>query len=331
MLENVDMPQVASAFQTQEMLKQEVWKTPSGCFQRLPNLEILKLNGMEFPLTSDWDWSRFPRLRTLEVRCYVRRSDFRVTSSMENLQKLDIEDNHHLEGLPFLTEEMVPMLSLSNCERLIGVPTISQLASLKFLFIARCPSLKDLSISFLPNLETVYSLFCNKVTTINISECPSLRFVKIRDIHRLARVAFGGNFPRLAEITLGGLEQLLDVSLGATDAFPQLTQLQIRDCGIDQLPEWFASLTTLRTLELWDLQNLDVIPDGVARLPLLRKLDLGGCKRINMLPFADSEDSSFYPSLEYLRLGETSVFQEHLSERLKKIASFFNEKFFRGP
>ncbi|EFJ10350.1 hypothetical protein SELMODRAFT_48879, partial [Selaginella moellendorffii] len=45
----------------------------------------------------------------------------------------------------------------------------------------------------------------------------------------------------------------------AMDAFPQLTWLQISSCGIDQLPEWFASLTTLRTLELCSLKNLDVI------------------------------------------------------------------------
>ncbi|XP_002979186.2 probable disease resistance protein At1g61300 isoform X2 [Selaginella moellendorffii] len=202
----------------------------------------------------------------------------------------------------------------------IGVPTISQLASLKVLNIDTCPSLKDLSISFLPKLETFTLGFCDEVTTINISECPSLRVVHIEYIHRLARVAFGGKFPRLEEIILEGLQQLSDVSLGAVDAFPQLMQLQIQGCCIDQLPEWFASLTTLRTLRLIFLGKLDVIPDGVARLPLLRRLDLQGCEKIRVLPFADSEDSSFYPSLKYLRLCNTSVSRKHLSQRLRKIA-----------
>ncbi|XP_024518226.1 disease resistance protein TAO1 [Selaginella moellendorffii] len=290
-------------------------------FKGLPDLEILRLEGLELPLTSDWDWSRFPRLRTLEVSCFGK-SGFKVTSNMENLQELVIEDNDHLEGLPFLTQEMFPMLTklcLWGCQKLIGVPTISQLASLKVLDINTCPSLKDLSISFLPNLEAVNLYCCDDVTTINISECPSLTVVRLESFRMHARVvAFGGNFPRLQAIILGGFEQLPD-SLGAMDAFPQLTWLQISSCGIDQLPEWFASLTTLRTLELCSLKNLDVIPDGVARLPLLRELDLRGCKKINMLPFADSEDSSFYPSLENLCLIDTSVSQKHLSEHLRKI------------
>ncbi|EFJ19636.1 hypothetical protein SELMODRAFT_419040 [Selaginella moellendorffii] len=311
----VDIPVSIGKLTHLKQLEIRSWQVGTcDSFQGLPNLDILRLEGLELPLT--WDWSKCVRLRTLEVRRFGQ-SDFKVISSMENLQELHIDGN--LEGLPFLTQKMIPMLislSLSNCKSLIGVPTISQLASLKVLNIDTCPSLKDLSISFLPNLETVTLGFCNEVTTINISECPSLRVVRIEYFPMLACVTFGGKFPRLEGIILGGFEQLPDVSLGAMDAFPQLTRLEIARCGTDQLPEWFTSLTTLRTLELRYLENLNVIPDGVARLPLLRVLHLGGCKKMNMLPFADSEDSSFYPSLEYLCLTDTSVSQEHLSQRL---------------
>ncbi|EFJ32415.1 hypothetical protein SELMODRAFT_407881 [Selaginella moellendorffii] len=68
--------------------------------QGLPDLDILRLLGL--PLLG-WDWSRFLRLRTLEVSCFGQ-SDFKVTSRMENLQELIIEDNDHFEGLPFLTQ-----------------------------------------------------------------------------------------------------------------------------------------------------------------------------------------------------------------------------------
>ncbi|XP_002991947.2 putative disease resistance protein RGA4 [Selaginella moellendorffii] len=258
-------------------------------FRCLTNLESVKLQELDLPL-SDWDWSRFPRLRTLEVGGLNGECEFKVTSSMENLQTLVIGWNHHLECLPFLTQEMLPMLtslSLSNCENLTEVLTISQLASLKDLSIWMCPSLKDLPISFLPNLGILYLSSCDKVTTLNISECPSLRRVKIDSFGMLACVAFGGKFPRLQEIFLEGFENLPDVSLGAMDAFPQLTRLEIESCGIHQLPEWYASFTKLRALNLRHLENLDVIPDGVARLPLLRELDLMGCRKISMLPSAD--------------------------------------------
>ncbi|XP_024518124.1 protein SUPPRESSOR OF npr1-1, CONSTITUTIVE 1-like [Selaginella moellendorffii] len=297
----VDLPTSMGTMAHLKHLKnQGQWGGTCDSFQGLP--DILRLEGWEL-LLSGWDWGRLLKLRTLEVKCFWE-SDFRVTSTMR------IGDYHHLEGLPFLTQEMLPMLTtlhLQGCQNLIGMATISQLASLKLLNISNCFSLKDLSISFLPNLETVLLDSCNEVTTINISECPSLRVVQIVDNHWLDRVAFDGKLPRLEVIILGGFGKLPDVSIVAMDAFPQLTSLQIKNYGINQLPEWFTSFTMLRTLEFCFLKNLDVIPDGVAGLPLLRKLNLEGCMKIKTLPFADSEDISFYPSLEYLSLTGTST------------------------
>ncbi|KAF2296364.1 hypothetical protein GH714_037575 [Hevea brasiliensis] len=214
-------------------------------------------------------------------------------SDCSSLVKLRIED---CEELSYLFDELhsfpsLKDISIGGCSKLTSLPSeLKSFTSLEGLQIYRCEALTSVPEYF----SELHSL-----RGLQITECQSLSYFPKNILGGLTRLRFleiGGfseeldSFPYLNSIQdLPSLEFLAIYGdargriKSLPDQLQSLTTLKGLHIhffnGMEALPEWLGNLSSLKSLGLWDCDNLKYLPTATAMrlLSKLTRLRIGGC------------------------------------------------------
>ncbi|PON38145.1 TIR-NBS-LRR-like protein [Trema orientale] len=178
---------------------------------------------------------------------------------LENLASLDLSCCGRLKSLSNLPRN-IEVLDLHSCERLESLPSdIGKLKRLQHLYLSGCRRLKVLpeSVVHIPDLSLKRTgieelpSFKNKMlglTSLDLSHCENLKFVP---------------------------ESLC--------LFPDLSVLNLDYCNIQEIPDWFGSLSSLTELHLRG-NKFERITSSIIQLDNLKYLYVCGCFYLRHLP-----------------------------------------------
>ena len=224
-------------------------------------------------------------LRCLEISCgdEVLSIELQLCASLSILM---IKECPNLTSIPNLQElYSLVRLEIENCPKLISIPNLLGLNSLSSLEIENCPNLISI-----PNLRGLDSL-----SSLEILNCQKLTCLPegLGGLYKLETLAIGGfceeleTFPSLSfmfkwldrslkQIYLYGWTKLNSLP-DEIKIFTALTSLWILEFhGIEALPDWLGSPSTLKELYLNTCNNLMYLPT----FECLIKLEIINCPKL---------------------------------------------------
>ncbi|XP_057781719.1 disease resistance-like protein DSC2 [Salvia miltiorrhiza] len=261
----------------------------SSCLQHL----TIRWTGLEF-LPADWLFSNNQTLSHLEI------------SYCSNLTELGDSRGEQSQG----SFTSLRVLRIDECEALEYLPCEMLGFSLEELSLANLSSLKNLGRvnDCLPRLARLTHLSVYGVPEfmatgcLKISPFPILRKVDIDVSMGVETVdaILQGCCHSLYSLSLKGMEswECLQESIQLLTA---LSQLRLFDFGMEELPEWFGNLSSLKELWLLNCKRLRRLPsmDAMQRLTTLEVLDIYGCPELVIKrEAADSE----WPKVSHIPL-----------------------------
>jgi len=209
---------------------------------------------------------------------------------LQNLQVLRLEGCIELEALPIGLRKLISLRHLEFCTKQSILPE-NEIASLDLLAF--------LSIESSPNLESIFGdVKFPALKALNIGNCKSLKSFRLD----------GKKFPELEEISVNScsnsdlelwkgnhleeqnhklkLKTVLFSNLSQLVTLPKWLQefanslqcLIIESCdNIETLPDWFRTMSNLKTLSIIPCTNLVSLPDNIHHLTALETLCIEGC------------------------------------------------------
>ncbi|XP_074279377.1 putative disease resistance protein RGA3 isoform X2 [Silene latifolia] len=198
-------------------------------------------------------------------------------------------------------------LEISYCEKLVSIPRELQFdAPLKTMIVRDCPALTSLSNLFIGRCEKRASL-----ATFTIEgRTPDFNNRSVNHV----------SFPSLIELQITGCTALktcvLSPSADATNVFPRLEVLQVRDC-----PE----LETLPTLNFQSLKKVEIINLGIRSFSIasptanmkLEILEIYKCEKLVSLP----SELQFAASLKNLTVSDCPALTSFPNDLFHGLAS----------
>ncbi|TQD93664.1 hypothetical protein C1H46_020668 [Malus baccata] len=258
-------------------------------FKNLGKLTWMNLSGCEF-LEKFPDLSGSPNIKHLDLsgcKKLVEVDD--SVGFLDELVKLDLSGCSNLTrfatrlGLRSLEE-----LDLNGCKRLERFPKIEKdkmksLASLKIekSGIKELPS----SIAYLTGLESLYAYGCELQKILDLSGCPNIERMELRDCRSLVEVDDSVGFlDKLKWMDLTGCSQLTRFAtrLGSRS----LSSLDLGGCRrLESFPEIEGKMESLWHLNIEE-SGIRELP-SIAYFPELRELNAGDCdlQNIQLPPF----------------------------------------------
>ncbi|XP_058784620.1 putative disease resistance protein At3g14460 [Vicia villosa] len=251
---------IIEGMQSVETIGIEFYGSGGSSFQPFPSLQSLHFENMEE--WKEWDLigdttTTFPNLKTLSLRKCPKLIAGNIT-----------------EKFPFLTE-----LELRECPLLVQSIPLSDhvfgqlmfpLNSLQQLTIDGFPSLMSFPITGLP--KTLKLLI--------ISNCENLEFLPHDNLH---------NYASLEELKISySCNSMISFTLGT---LPVLKSLLIEGCInlksiLSAEDESEKSLSFLRSIKIWDCNELESFPPGELATPNLVYIALWKCEKLLSLPEA---------------------------------------------
>lgn len=177
-------------------------------------------------------------------------------------------DGTAIEELPLSIECLSRLitLNLENCSRLECLSSsFCKLKSLQHLNLSGCTKVERLPDEF-GNLEALREM---KAERSSIREVPS----SIVQLNNLYRLSFEGYQSK----------SHMGLRLPTMSGLRILTNLDLSDCGITELPNSLGQLSSLYILFL-NRNNFERIPTSIIHLTNLLWLDLTYCERLQSLP-----------------------------------------------
>ncbi|XP_057781717.1 putative disease resistance protein RGA3 [Salvia miltiorrhiza] len=182
-------------------------------------------------------------------------------------------------------------IRISGCKALEHLSCEMLGFSLENLSLTDLSSLKNLArvIDCLPKLPRLTELEIGGVPKFMATGClksspfPSLRQVGMDVSMGVETVdaILQGCCHSLDQLTLKGMEswECLPESIQLLTA---LSQLELKNFGMEELPEWFGNLSSLKELYLWNCKRLRRLPsmEATQRLTTLKKLSIWDCPEL---------------------------------------------------
>ncbi|AES98704.1 putative P-loop containing nucleoside triphosphate hydrolase, leucine-rich repeat domain, L [Medicago truncatula] len=261
-----------------------------------------------------------------------------------NLKCLTINYNEGL-SLPSWISLLSNLISLElrNCNKIVRLPLLGKLPSLKKLELSYMDNLKyldddesqdgvevmvfrslmDLHLRYLRNIEGLLKVERGEMfpclSYLEISYCHKLGLPSLPSLEGL--YVDGCNNELLRSIsTFRGLTQLTLMEGEGITSFPEgmfknLTCLQYLEVDwfpqLESLPEQnWEGLQSLRALHISSCRGLRCLPEGIRHLTSLRNLQIYSCKGLRCLP----EGIRHLTSLEVLTIWECPTLEERCKE-----------------
>ncbi len=206
----------------------------------------------DLPITGVLDFANYPNLKSISL------------SSVTNITAINLASNTNLTAVS-ISDSIITELDVSNS------------TGLEELVLSDCDNLTSIDLSQNKALVAVLIAFCDRITSFELEDCPSLVYVEAMDI---------------PTISLKNVPELIEVRIGFD--FVPVTSLTIN--GSEKMTS--LDLKNLRDLETLDLTNCTALTSfDITGCTSLQSLDLNGCTGITSL---DMSGYSGLTSLTYL-------------------------------
>jgi hypothetical protein len=199
---------------------------------------------------------------------------------MDNVQYMDDDEPHHgVEVRSFPSLEELSLDGLPNLERLLKLESIEMFPCLSNFTIINCPKL------VLPHLSSVKYLFvdgCSNELLRQISSFYGLTTLHLHKNEDATSLPEGmlRNMTSLQTLTISDFLKLMELSNEPFNL--ALEHLCINHCGeLESLPEklWEGPLS-LRTIDIVQCEGLRSLPEGIRQLTSLEVLTIRGCSTL---------------------------------------------------
>ncbi|KAL3675384.1 hypothetical protein R1sor_025332 [Riccia sorocarpa] len=263
-------------------------------------------------------------LQKLECRECATKSLPGRLGQLTGMGQLKIEDCVNRETLPD-TVRTLSSLDLWELTELMTLPeALGNLHSLRELELREC-RIKSLPefLGWLSCLRHLKLIQCDELETLpdtigGLSNLESLVLGELIELTTLPEAL--GNLHSLQKLELRecGIESLPEsLGAGTLTTLPEalgnlhsLQELELRECGIESLPESLGQLRGLKHLQIKQYGNLETLPDTIGSLSNLESLVLGKLIELTTLP----EALGNLHSLQELKLWDCGI--ESLPESL---------------
>lgn len=233
----------------------------------------------------------------------------------QNLKYMEIDGNLHCDDLEFFPASLLRLpdlriLRLINFQGLKELPSVlgHLVKGLHELTLSNCNSFKELPYSFskLTSLRVLKMDHCQSLTQLpkdfgTFEEHSSLRELNLSHCKVLEHLPVGlGKMTSLVRLdvshckslvgipeSIGKLKSLLSMDISWCSSLKKLsnefcslsiTSLKLTRCtALEELPNGFGQLESLRVLKLKSCTLLKKLPEGFSKLRCLVHLDLSGC------------------------------------------------------
>ncbi|XP_057781729.1 disease resistance protein RGA2-like [Salvia miltiorrhiza] len=259
-------------------------------------LEYLRIDGIGVEcLPADWLFSNNQTLSELYIRECPNLRELRDRDSGGEQSQRSFTSLRHLGIVNCKALEYLPCEMIGFSLEEISLEGLSSLKNLPKVFdsLPKSPRLKNLSIVGVPKfMANCY---------VETPHFPNLRDVKMGVSMSSMEAVDGilqGCCHSLDKLTLKGMEsrECLPESIQHLTA---LSRLWLYNLGMEELPEWFGNLSSLKELKLENCKRLKRLPsmDAMQRLTKLEKLSIKGCSELVIKSeAADSE----WPKLSHI-------------------------------
>ncbi|GLT45526.1 hypothetical protein SLA2020_193520 [Shorea laevis] len=281
----------------------------------LPSLQVLIINGMEkvkcmgskFYLnrsnTASSSRGGIPLFPALKELCMHNMNSLEVWAEIEDMvvfPRLEILQMRSCPSLKtwtmggFSSQHKLSDLHISFCQKLMAIPNIDGLLSLKRLSIYSCENLICLpsGLGTCISLQSLFIWYCSSLISIveDIGRWHSLTDLAVSHCEKLV------SFP---EECLGHLTHLKMLNMGPfyseLEEFPGLTSIHHLHASLEtlelygwdklkSLPHQLQHLTTLKKLELRAFHGLEALPEGLGNLSSLATLSIEYCNKLKSIP-----------------------------------------------
>ncbi|XP_031261121.1 TMV resistance protein N-like [Pistacia vera] len=210
-----------------------------------------------------------------------------IVQSMESLVELCL-DRTPIKELPFPVEHLkgIVLLSMEDCKNLVTLPTnINDLKSLKTLSISGCSKLENVpeNLGQVENLEKLdVSGTAIRRPTSSIFSMKNLKELSFRGCKGPPSNSWYLPFP-FNLMSGRRSDPIITLKLPSLSGLPSLTNLDLSDCNLEEIPSEVGNLVSLQNLYLGK-NNFVSLPSTINRLPMLMKLRLNNCHRLQSLP-----------------------------------------------
>ncbi|XP_027184539.1 disease resistance protein RGA2-like [Coffea eugenioides] len=280
----------------------------SSSIKVFPNLRYLRICRVP-KLAALPDMENLTSLVQLSIQRCGSLACLSNLNSLTSLESLYLDDCPALESLCLKSLTSLAKLKIWGCGSLACLSNLNSLTSLESLILSDCPALLDASLDMKnpQSLSELTILECDKMNpslSNNLEKFTSLEELRIRSrdpgcwakgLHHLAN---------LRSLVLGGFSDDLVhfpwpdsiINVASDDAkdstIQRLISLErLELCGwpkITSLPDQIQHLSTLRTLEIWKFEGLEVLPEWMGSLRNLGQLGIVDCSNLRQLPSAEA-------------------------------------------
>ncbi|GMJ12861.1 hypothetical protein like AT3G14470 [Hibiscus trionum] len=280
---------------------------PSNFIRNQKHLKVLDCGG-KFSNTS---FKSLKHLRYLRLKGHYVKALPESTSSLHNLQTLNLQECLNLEMLPKGLKNLKNLryLDLKNCDDLISMPVgLGELTCLRKLSEFIVGKDNGCGIDELKELDLEGELSIAGLCNVkNSTEAKNANLIKKQNLRSLS-LSWRNRYWESSHHEHGNDEEILN----ALQPHPSLKKLCITDYQGVRFPKWMMDLLlpNLVEMELIDCERFDQLPP-LGKLRFLKVLTIwgvGALKRMDSGFYGDME--SCFPSLEVLKLVGAGCLEE---------------------
>ncbi|XLR62578.1 hypothetical protein S83_013250 [Arachis hypogaea] len=250
-------------------------------FSKMCQLKLLILDGVKAPILCDipctlkvFRWRHCP-LKTLPLTDHQRYELVEINLSHSQIVEL-------WDGKKVL--EKLEHLNLSECKQLKQTPDLSGAPNLKTLDLGGCERLETLGDKLeMSSLEILYLSYCSSLRRLpDLSGAPNLKEVHFDGCEELNYIHLSlAHHKRIFFLDLSGCTSL--ETLGDKLEMSSLRMLDLNSCSsLRRLPEFGECMKQLSILDLRDT-GIEELPPTLGNLAGVSELNLSGCDKITGL------------------------------------------------
>ncbi|KNA23085.1 hypothetical protein SOVF_028080 [Spinacia oleracea] len=220
-----------------------------------------------------------------------------LAESCKSLQTLKIGNCVNLSFLPENLSMLISLqvLEIKRCDKLVSIPNLSNLGSLRELMIFHNLALTSVpkGLQSCNSLERLWFACCPKVETLpDLTGLTRLCNLSIRSMTKMITQPpdWLYTLPCLRLLGIGSYWELDEVpDMSFLVKIVSLESLHLFGWEkLQSLPEQLQQFTTLKELGICDCDNMEYLPDWVGNLSSLRYLSPTRCRNLKRLPTMDA-------------------------------------------